>query len=214
MYALVEFLAGAVVISLSGVMAPGPVTAAALAAGARQRHAGALMALGHAVIEFPLMLLIIVVMGKFFESEKIKIGIGLAGGAFLIFLAVNILRDAKKESNPAQKPNQKGPLTTGILLTAVNPYFLFWWATSGLALAIRAVELGVWAFVWFALIHWLCDLIWLEALSWASFQGSNLLGPRLQRVVLQICAAALFLFAGKFFYDAGDHLIKLYFNGN
>ena len=87
MYALLEFLAGAVVISLSGVMAPGPVTTAALAAGARQRHAGALMALGHAVVEFPLMLLIIGGMGKLFESEKIKIGIGLAGGAFLIFLA-------------------------------------------------------------------------------------------------------------------------------
>ena len=51
---LAVFLFKAFVISLSGVLAPGPMTAAAVGHGVRSRHAGALMAVGHAVVEFPL----------------------------------------------------------------------------------------------------------------------------------------------------------------
>jgi threonine/homoserine/homoserine lactone efflux protein len=209
LFALIKFLAMAVGISLSGVMAPGPMTTATIAAGAKNRHAGILLALGHAVIEFPLMLLIVAGMGALFESEKVKIGIGLTGGVFLVLLALSMLRDLKKNIHPSDKPNQKGPLATGIILTAGNPYFLLWWATIGLALATQAVQFGKLAFVLFALIHWLCDLIWLEALSWASFKGTELFGPRTQRLVLKICAIALFFFAGKFLIDAGTSLHTL-----
>ena len=65
-------------------MAPGPITAATLAAGARRRHAGAMIALGHGVIEFPLMLVILAGAGEFFKFEGVKTAIGLAGGAVLL----------------------------------------------------------------------------------------------------------------------------------
>jgi len=102
------------------------------------------------------------------------------------------------------------PLLTGVLLSATNPYFLLWWATIGLALATTAANLGIWAFALFAIVHWLCDLVWLCALSWASFKGSMLLGPRVGRIVLAICAAAMLVFGLCFVYKAleilTDHL--------
>jgi hypothetical protein len=52
-------------------------------------------------------------------------------------------------------------------------------------------------------------LIWLQTLSWASFKGSVLLGPRGQRIVLIICSAALFGFGLFFVYNAGRTLIRL-----
>ena len=55
---MTSFLLAVVGISLSGVMAPGPITAATLAAGARSRHAGTLIALEHAIIEIPLILIL------------------------------------------------------------------------------------------------------------------------------------------------------------
>jgi hypothetical protein len=58
------------------------------------------------------------------------------------------------------------------------------------------------AFGLFALTHWLCDLVWLEALSLASFKGSRLLGGRNQRVVLAVCALALLVFGAMFIHDA------------
>jgi len=204
---LIAFLAEAVVISLSGVLAPGPVTAVTLAAGARNRHAGALVALGHGIVEFPLMILIVVGVGQAFKIPQVKIGIALAGGAMLLLMGAGIFRQALKADEVQPAASGRGPVLTGIVLSIGNPYFLLWWATVGLALATRAVGLGATAFILFAVLHWLCDLAWLEALSWTSFKGSKLLGGQGQRIVLSVCGAALLLFGGLFLYDAAKDLL-------
>ena len=203
------FLIQVIGISLTGVMAPGPVTTATIAAGARSRHAGGLIAVGHGIAEFPLMVLIISGMGRLFESDEVKIGIGLMGGAFLIWLSLGLMRSSAQNSKPVNKHQQQGPLWTGVLLTVGNPYFLFWWATIGLALASQALELGVFAFVLFAVIHWLCDLIWLEILSWTSFKGTLLLGEHRQHQVLRICGVAMLFFGGRFIYLAVFDIVRI-----
>jgi len=199
------FLLKAIVVSLSGVMAPGPVTAAAIAKGQRQRFAGALIAVGHGIIEFPLMILIVLGMDELLKSAKTQIVIGLAGGAFLLFMAIQMLRDIRKTDYTPEKSYKTGPVITGFLLSVGNPYFLLWWASVGLALATEATQLGIWAFALFAVIHWLCDLVWLQVLSWASFKGSALLGPRSQRIVLLVCSLALFFFGLYFISRALAH---------
>ena len=206
---MIAFLVTATAVSLSGVLAPGPMTAATLAAGTRSRHAGALIALGHGVIEFPLMLVIIAGAGKLFEIEAVRIGIGLAGGAVLLLMGIQLLAAARKPSSEDEASNGRHPFWTGIVLSGANPYFLIWWATVGLALATQAVELGMLAFVLFAVIHWLCDLVWLEALSQASHRGTELLGGRLQQIVLVVCGVMLLFFGGKFLYDAGGSLLAI-----
>ena len=206
---LVFFLAKVVGISLSGVMAPGPITAAAVAMGARNRFAGALMAIGHGIIEFPLMILIILGMDAILKSTTTKILIGFAGGVFLLFMAIQMIRSLSRTQNPEVKVTRSGPVVAGIVLSGGNPFFLIWWASVGLNLAITAVDFGVWAFASFAILHWLCDLIWLSFLSWASFKGSVLLGPRNQRIVLLICSLALFGFGLFFIYNAATIVIKL-----
>jgi threonine/homoserine/homoserine lactone efflux protein len=197
------FLAQATVISLTGVMAPGPMTAATVAAGVRRRHAGALIAVGHAVIEVPLMIAIVAGAAKLLKYPGVQIGIGLAGGAMLLLMGAQILiglRKGAEATGPARR--SRHPLVTGIVLTGGNPYFLIWWATVGLALATQARALGILAFALFAAVHWLCDLVWLEALSVATHKGSRLLGGRGQKVFLGICAAAILFFGGKFILDA------------
>ena len=207
MHELVKFLAMAVVVSLSGVMAPGPVTAVTLVAGTRSRHAGALIALGHGIVEFPLMLLIMAGMSTLFESDAVRIGVGLAGGFVLLLMGTQMLRALGKAEDPGEKYAGKNPIWIGIVLSGGNPYFLIWWATVGLALTSQAWELGALAFALFAVIHWLCDLVWLEALSLAGFKGSKLLGERTQRIVLLVCGLALLVFGMKFVYGAGRDLI-------
>ena len=183
-------------------MAPGPVTAAAIAMGARNRFAGALMAVGHGIIEFPLMVLIVLGIAKILKSSKTKIVIGLAGGVFLLVMAIQMLTTLGAASDPQAEAADSTPVLAGLVLSAGNPYFLLWWATVGLRLATDAIQLGILAFGLFAIVHWLCDLIWLEVLSWASFKGTGLLGPRGQQVVLLICSAALLAFGLFFIYRA------------
>ena len=211
---LLVFLAEVVVISLSGVMAPGPITAAAIAMGARNRFAGALMAVGHGIIEFPLMILIILGMDKILKSAPTKIVIGFAGGVILLIMAIRMLQSVKSTEQQEVKVTKTGPVIAGIVLSGGNPFFLIWWASVGLNLAITAAGFGIWAFVLFAIVHWLCDLIWFSALSWASFKGSALLGPRNQRIVLLICSLALLGFGLFFIYNAGSILIKLLLGPN
>lgn len=206
---MIAFLVTATAVSLSGVLAPGPMTAATLAAGTRSRHAGALIALGHGAIEFPLMLIIIAGAGRLFEIEAVRIGIGLAGGAVLLMMGIQLLAAARKPPSESEVSDGRHPFWTGIVLSGANPYFLIWWATVGLALATQAVELGIIAFVLFAVIHWLCDLVWLEALSLASHQGTELLGGRLQQIVLVVCGVMLIFFGGKFLHDAGGSLLAV-----
>ena len=208
------FLIQVVVISLSGVMAPGPVTTAAIALGARSRYAGPLIAVGHGIVEFPLMVLIVLGMDRLFKSTATQITIGLAGGAFLLIMAVQMLRSLKDAENQKAKATKSGPVVTGIILSAGNPYFLLWWATVGLTLATTATQLGIWAFALFAVVHWLCDFIWLGALSWASFKGSVLLGPRSQQIVLLICSLALFIFGLFFIYNSGSSMFNLIISKN
>jgi len=211
---LLFFLIEVVVISLSGVMAPGPVTAAAIGMGTRSRYAGMLIAVGHGVVEFPLMILIVLGAGRILKLPTAQIVIGLAGGAFLLIMAIQMLKSLRSAEKEQAQATKSSPVLAGIILSAGNPYFLLWWATVGLALATTATGIGLWAFAVFAIVHWLCDLVWLSVLSWASFKGSVLLGPRGMRIVLMICSAALFVFGLFFVYNAGSTLIRLILTKN
>ena len=52
---LAAFLLETVLISLSGVMMPGPITAVSIGKGSESPHAGAKIAVGHGIVEFPLI---------------------------------------------------------------------------------------------------------------------------------------------------------------
>ena len=205
---LLIFLGEVFVISLTGALQPGPVTATAITIGTRNRWAGVLLALGHGIIEFPLIVVIVMGMGKYFQIPKVQIAIGLAGGAFLILMGVQTYLGLKAGPDNKPKALHGKPILAGIILTGSNPYFLLWWATVGLALANQApAEWGIWAFVFFALTHWFVDLVWLHLLSWASFKGSVLLGRHGLKIVLAFCAAALFGFGIFFIYNAIINLL-------
>lgn len=208
---MLTFLLSAFAISLSAVMAPGPMTAAALAMGTRSRHAGGLIALGHAVVEMPLIVLLAAGAGSFLTSPSVKVGIGLAGGAVLLLMGIQLLLALRQGDTNAEAPVQRHPFMTGIVLTGANPYFMIWWATVGLALATQAMGWGALAIIAFAVIHWLSDLGWLEVLSYAGFKGSQAFGGRSQKVISVICAVVLLGFGLKFAYEAGISLLPLMF---
>ena len=210
MVTVIAFLLKAIAISLSGVMAPGPMTVATMVAGSRRRHAGVWIALGHGAVELPLIVIIVAGAAVLLRSDGFRAGIGVVGGVFLLLFGAQLLRGLDDVVNRRESgASRRHPFWTGVALTGGNPYFLLWWATIGLSLTAQAAELGVWAFALFALVHWLCDLVWLEALSLASFKGSSLLAGRGQKVILGLCSAVLIGFGCLFLYDAGAMLVSM-----
>ena len=192
-----------VVISLSGVLAPGPVTAVTIGMGTRSRHAGAMVAIGHAIIEMPLMVAIVLGVGTFLTARWFQISAGAAGGLSLTCMGAMMLWGARRATAVAQPevPASSGPLWAGIVLTLANPYFFIWWATVGLALATRAAEKGVLVFALFAIVHWLCDFFWLEVLSNASHGGAKLMGATSRRILLGACGITMVGFGIWFIID-------------
>jgi threonine/homoserine/homoserine lactone efflux protein len=197
---LPAFLLEAVAISLSGVMAPGPITSVVVGKGSESPHAGALVALGHAVVELPLMIAVFYGVGRLLELPHTSAIIALVGGLFLLWMGFDMLRRLR-QGLIEDAHSAHTPLVAGILLSAGNPYFLVWWATVGAALIARSVQFGLGGFLAFALAHWGCDLVWDYALSALSFKGGQVFGARFQRGVFLVCGALLVVFGGRFMVD-------------
>ncbi|KPJ50337.1 hypothetical protein AMJ40_03150 [candidate division TA06 bacterium DG_26] len=195
------FLLQALIISLSGVMAPGPMTAVTISKGSQSPHAGALVAFGHGIIEFPLMIVIFHGFGHFVDLPYVKQGIGLGGGLFLLLMAIDMLRSINKPEMQAEG-DAKSPVITGMLLSLGNPYFLVWWATVGAALILQATSFGILWFAIFALMHWSCDFAWCYFLSALSFRGKRFFGRMFQKALFLVCSMFLIFLSGKFILDA------------
>ena len=194
------FIFQAVVISLSGVLAPGPITAVTVGKGGESPHAGAKVAVGHAIVEFPLIIAIYFGFGKLLEITPVKAGIGFIGGIFLFWMGLGMLKSVRSSS--VQPDDSRSPTVAGIMLSIGNPYFLIWWATVGAFLVFRAVEFGIVGFILFAVIHWLCDLIWYSFLSALSYKGGEFFGKQFQKILFLVCGIFLLFFSVKFVMDA------------
>ena len=197
----VSFLIKAVLISLMGVMSPGPITAVTVSKGTENPYVGIQIAIGHFIVEFPLAILIAVGMGKFLEISWVRIVIGISGGLFLLKMGLGLL---KSIPNPDIDHGvfSYTPLQAGIVLSIMNPYFLFWWATIGEVLFTGAYQFGLIGVITFITAHWICDLSWYIFLAAMSYKGGQFFGQKLQQVLFAVCGVFLLFFSGKFIYDA------------
>lgn len=178
-------------------MAPGPVTAAIITKGYRDKNAGISIALGHAVIELPLIALIYFGFAHYITSPEVKRFIGLAGGLMLIFMGSIMFRTmGRTVGEAADLPYNS--LVTGIVTTGANPYFFIWWATIGVALIASATEWGIYGLLIFAVVHWTCDLVWNQFVSLTVFKTKHLWTLKVQKVVFSICALILVGFGAWF----------------
>src|SRR3989304_9312931 len=89
---VLAILASVVVISLSGVMMPGPMFAMTVAKSYRIPWAGAQVSLGHAVIEVPLILLIYFGFAGFFQNGTVQLVLSLLGGGMIVWMGISMFR--------------------------------------------------------------------------------------------------------------------------
>jgi threonine/homoserine/homoserine lactone efflux protein len=184
------FILYAVGISLTGVMLPGPLTAATIAKGYTDRNAGFQIGLGHAVIELPIIALIYFGFASYIASPQVKMIVGVLGGLMLIFMGGMIVRNLGKRLNSAVNLPYNS-LLTGMVMTGANPYFFLWWATIGVALIATAATFGIAGLIVFVLVHWLCDIGWEQFVSVTVFKTKHLWTARTQMIVFGVCAAIL-----------------------
>ncbi len=187
------FLAIVAFISLSGVIMPGPIFATTVAKGYQDARAGLKISAGHAVIEIPLIVAIFLGFEAVLKERSVFAAIGIIGGAFLIYMGISMVRT--KMNGEQAHGSKLGPFTAGIALTAINPYFLLWWATVGASLISIASGYGLIMLPVFAAVHLACDLGWLQFVSFSVNRSRTFLTGRRYRILFAGCGAILMFFA-------------------
>jgi threonine/homoserine/homoserine lactone efflux protein len=195
------FLASVAFISLSGVLMPGPLFAVTIEKAAKRKNAGVLIALGHGVVEFPLMFLIFFLLSEFAVPWYIQVGVGLVGGSLMMYLGLQAFRSRNKPDEKYAGSRQES-LVAGIRTTAANPAFLLWWLTIGTALVLNAKWFGFIGFSVFAGLHWSCDFVWYTSVAFLIFKSHKFWTPTVHNAITFFCVAVLVGFGAWFFGSA------------
>jgi threonine/homoserine/homoserine lactone efflux protein len=195
------FLASVILISLTGVMMPGPMFAVTIEKAAKRKTAGLLIAVGHGIIEFPFMFLIYYWLSQFTIPDTVPIVIGLIGGLLMIYMGIQAFRKRKNQTGKYKSPRQES-LIAGLWTTAINAGFYLWWLAIGLPLILNAQIFGLIGFSTFAVVHWLCDFVWYTGVAFVIFKSRRFWTEKTHQTILIFCATVFVGFGAWFFSSA------------
>ncbi|MHC1605709.1 MAG: LysE family transporter [Candidatus Methanofastidiosia archaeon] len=190
---LAAFIASVVFISISGVLAPGPLLAATIAEGKVNKYAGFLISIGHAAVEIPIIIALFA-FGSIVANESIKSAVGLIGGIVLLYMAYREVK-FQEEVKPVRG------ILMGVMMSSLNPYFIVWWLTIGFRLTIQAAEFGLIGFVLFVIVHELCDFTWLGFVSVTSNKTAKMIEGSAEKILTAVSVSILLIFGTYFIYD-------------
>lgn len=197
----VLFLIQSVLITIPGLITPGPVMAVTFERGTSSPHAGAFVTLGHGAVELPLVVLLFSGIGRFTGISSLRIILALAGGGFLIYMAWRTFRGMK--SGPAAGGKVfSSSFAAGMIMTLANPFLILWWGTVGSTLIMRSIELGIMVSVLFYSLHFIVNFIWLYLISYLSYAGHRVFGTRYREIVSAVSVVILVSFGIYFIVTA------------
>lgn len=182
---MVETFINSLVIGYSGAVMPGSLLTytlnRSLKYGAR---AGFIISIGHSLLELAVVVLIMLGFGKYLQSDTAQKIIGIVGGLVLCFFGISMLRDIilnkvnvdfstarntggnESAGSTGKRKINSSMLLSGIIISASNPYFCFWWAVIGLNLIMTAYNrLGFPGVIAVYISHITCDISWYSFVS-------------------------------------------------
>lgn len=218
---LIALYATFMLVTLSGALSPGPLTALSFSEGVRAgRWSGTQMALGHGLVEFPLVLAIAFGLGSWLQRPVVNGLVALFGAVVLLWMGYGLvsgvlrrqmsLAKAARESAPAVL--RFGHVSGGVALTVTNPYWSLWWVSLGATYIARTTALAPGLLpvtgLWFT--HWLVDLGWLGGLAFLAASGRAFITDRIYRGVLLACGIFLIGFGFYFMWSGARTLFALW----
>ena len=200
MEVIMPFAVMVIAISASGVMSPGPLFTANIVYGLKEgKIAGLKIAMGHTVVEFPL----IVFLGlgtislETFPEYRILITVIGAIGLF-VFAGLQIKSIFGKDFRNKTNSN-KNSFLAGIFLSALNPFFIIWWLTIGIVLITESIAL--WGFSGILILfifHIWMDYVWLFAVAGFASKAKNVLSNNNYKILIVGLSILLVYFGVQF----------------
>ncbi|MFW9906160.1 MAG: LysE family transporter [Candidatus Thorarchaeota archaeon] len=203
-------------VALSGSLSPGPLLTytiyKAVQSGRKAYLIGLLIWIGHAIIEFVLMLILLIGLSPFITDRSVVIIIGILGGGILIFFGGSLLRDiwlkeldlnfltSEIENTDVQNISKRTdliqqPTLGGVLVSMSNPYWWIWWAVIGLnfmtQFAVGVLNIEFWGFF---LGHELGDFLTYVSIAAILGFSNKLISKRIYLGILFACSAFMIFF--------------------
>lgn len=169
-------------IGFSGAMVPGPMLGVTIDGSLKKGwKAGPLIVLGHGILEILLITVMILGLKDLFTNTIVGGIIGLVGGVFLAWMGYGMIKSGLKKT--VSLNNQKTQMSSGMknlvlagfIVSATNPYFIMWWASTGMESIRQAYALGLIGVLLFFIGHIMSDLVWYSSVSIAFARGKKLI---------------------------------------
>ena len=184
-------------------MAPGPLFAANIAYGLKEgARSGIKMAIGHTIVELPLVILLGIGVFSLEAFPEFRTIIAIFGAVTLFVFAGFQIKSAFQRKEITSDNKKQKPLIAGIVLSALNPFFIIWWLTIGFKLISDAML--IWAFagilIMFGLHIWM-DFAWLGTIAFLASKSKKVLSNRNYKIVMIGLSGMLIYFGITFLQD-------------
>ena len=194
-------------VALTGALSPGPLLTFTIYKSLKQKRgylAAIYILLGHATIEFTLIIALLAGASLIFQNIVFLTLVGFIGGIFLVLYGIFAIRGVLKtnfeSSFTLEKNVVKGykgnSYIGGILVSLSNPFWTFWWAVIGLSLMVSfdITLLMPIEILLFFIGHELGDIVWYLPISIFVYYGGKSLNPRIYKYVLIGCGVFMIVF--------------------
>jgi threonine/homoserine/homoserine lactone efflux protein len=198
-----DFAISVILISASGVMAPGPLFAANIVYGMNESTKGGIkMAIGHTIVEFPLIALLGVGVFSLEVFPEFQTIISVLGALSLFVFAYIQIRTTLQKEKSRTIQQKHGAIIAGITLSVLNPFFIIWWLSVGFKLISEAM--AIWAFagvVILFLFHIWMDFAWLGAIAFLAKKSSKIISNKSYKIIMLALSASMVYFGVVFLED-------------
>jgi threonine/homoserine/homoserine lactone efflux protein len=187
-------------LSISGALAPGPLFFATITYGIKGgAKSGFMVALGHTVFEFPLIIAMALGILSVINVAQAKPFIGIiCSAAIIVFGALQLRSALNHGATLTENTNLKIPTNAflvGLLFTGLNPFFIIWWLTIGMKLVLDSLLLASLVGVGIMYVsHVWIDYAWLMFISHIANKASNFIKERWMKVLMVSLSLILIIF--------------------
>jgi threonine/homoserine/homoserine lactone efflux protein len=102
---------------------PGPLFGVTINKASKSKTAGALIAVGHGIVEFSLMFLIFFVLNQFQIPSAVQVIVGVVGGFLMVLMGIQAFRNRNRPEE-ATAPLKRDSVFAGIYTATVNAGFI------------------------------------------------------------------------------------------
>ncbi|ABP66236.1 Lysine exporter protein (LYSE/YGGA) [Caldicellulosiruptor saccharolyticus DSM 8903] len=204
----------AFLIGFSGAMMPGPMLGVTIDGSLKKGWtAGPLTVLGHGMLELILIVIMTFGLKDFFTNPTVAGFVGLFGGAFLAWMGYGMIKSGINKSVSLENQitgnsaGMRNLVLAGALVSATNPYFILWWASTGMELIRQSYTLGLIGVLFFFIGHILSDFVWYSAISMALSRGKKLISDVVYRWIILLLGIFILAFS-IYFINSGWKMLQ------